>query len=237
MSLTSPLIDQDFSTDITTPIPLPKERRKSYAALTEIHVWLGPMRKVVLLSLLPALLLAGCNKRAANSQPEFAADIRMVTPFVTDRPTMDGKLYMSKGRLRVELGPMAFIYIVEQKRGWQMFPESKQYFDIGEKQVRTFLPHMTNGSPCQTAETPSACKMVGKENIDGRTATKWELVNQHGVRIYLWTDDQLEIAVRWHIENVTYDLTGIHEGSVPDSMFELPRGYAKTDMFNPARVE
>ena len=193
------------------------------------------MPRVVLLFVLPVLLLAGCDKKSANSQPEFAADIHMVTPFRTDKPTTDGKLYMSKGRLRVELGPMAFVYIVDQKRGWQMFPESKEYFDIGEKQVSTFLLHMTNGSPCPAAELPSACKMVGKENIDGRSATKWELVNQHGVHLYLWTDDQLEVPVRWHIENVTYDLTGIHESSVPDSMFELPPGYAKTDKFNPAR--
>jgi hypothetical protein len=77
--------------------------------------------------------------------------------------------------------------------------------------------------------------MVGKENIGGRSATKWELVNQHGVHIYLWTDDKAEVAVRWHIENVTYDLTGIHEVAVPDSMFELPLGYVKSDMLNPAR--
>jgi hypothetical protein len=130
---------------------------------------------------------------------------------------------------------MAVVYIISQKKGWQMFPQLKQYLDIGEKQVSTYLPEMTNGSPCRASAAPSECKMVGKENINGRKATKWELVNQHGVHIYLWTDDQLKIAVRWHIENVTYDLTGIHEGSVPDSMFELPRGYAKTDMFNPAR--
>lgn len=77
--------------------------------------------------------------------------------------------------------------------------------------------------------------MVGKENVGGRLATKWELVNQHGVHVYLWTDDKLEVAVRWHIENVTYDLTGIREGAVTDNMFELPPGYAKSDMLNPAR--
>ena len=159
----------------------------------------------------------------------------MVTPFVTDMPTRDGKLYMSKGRLRVELGPVTDVYIVEQKKGWRMFPESKQYFDIGEKDVSTYLPHMTDGSPCPTAELPSACKMVGKETIEGRSATKWEGVNQHGVRVYLWTDDKLEVAVRWHIENVTYDLTGIHEGAFPDCTFELPPGYVKNDWFKPTR--
>jgi hypothetical protein len=193
------------------------------------------MRKVVLLLVFPALLLPGCYKKPVNSQSEFSADIQMITPFATERPTRDGKLYMSKGRLRVDLGSMVDVYIVEQKKGWRMFPELKQYFDIGEKQVSTYLPHMTNGSPCPASERPAECKMVGKENVGGRSATKWELVNQHGVHIYLWTDDKLEVAVRWHIENVTYDLTGIHEGAVPDDMFELPPGYAKNDMLNPAR--
>jgi hypothetical protein len=159
----------------------------------------------------------------------------MVTPSLTDRPTKDGKLYMSKGRLRVDLGPMTDVFIIEQKKGWRMFPESKLYFDIGAKQVSMYLPHMTKGSPCPTAELPSACKMAGRENIGGRSATEWELVNQHGVRVYLWTDDKLEVAVRWRIENATYDLTGIHEATVPDSMFEIPRGYTKADMFSPAR--
>ena len=192
------------------------------------------MRKVILLFVLAAIPLAGCNRKSAQSQPEFAADIRMVTP-PNINGKMDGKLYMSKGRLRVELGPMAFVYIVEQKRGWQMFPASKQYFDIGEKQVSTFLPPMTNGSPCPASDHPLECKMVGKENIEGRSATKWELVNQHGVRVYLWTDDKLGIAVKWHIEDVTYDLTGIHEGAVPANMFELPLNTPKNEMFNPAR--
>ena len=193
------------------------------------------MRRVVLLFVFPALLLSGCTKKSANSQSEFSADIRIITPFATEKPTTDGKLYMSKGRLRVDLGPMVDVYMVEQKKGWRMFPELKQYFDIREKQVSTYLPTMSDGSPCPASERPSECRIVGKEKIEGRSATKWELVNQHGVHIYLWTDDKLGIAVRWHIENVTYDLTGIHEGAVPDSMFELPPGYAKTDMLNPAR--
>jgi hypothetical protein len=193
------------------------------------------MRKVVLLLVLPALLLPGCNKKPVDSQPAFSADIRMITPFAIERPTRDGKVYMSNGRLRVDLGSMVDVYIVEQKKGWRMFPELKQYFDIGEKQVSTYLPHMTNGSPCPASERPSECKIVGKENIGGRSATEWELVNQHSVHVYLWTDDKLEVAVRWHIENVTYDLTGIREGVVPGNMFELPSGYAKNDMLNPAR--
>jgi len=70
---------------------------------------------------------------------------------------------------------MVDVYIVEQKKGWRMFPELKKYCDIGEKQVSTFVPRMTNGS---RPERPSEGKMIGKENIDGRMATKCELVDR-----------------------------------------------------------
>ena len=184
------------------------------------------MRKVGFLLLFLTPVFGGCTRKRDNSEREFTAKIRMVTPF-TQPSVQTGKLYMSKGRLRVELGPMAIVYIVNQRRGWEMFPEGKEYFDIGEKQVSTYLPHLTNGSPCPNVELPPACKMLAKEDIQGRWSTKWELVNQHAERIYLWTDDQLGIAARWHIENVTYDLTEIHEGGVADNMFELPAGYTK----------
>jgi hypothetical protein len=186
------------------------------------------MRKArLLLLLLPCLLsFAGCNRKNGNSQREFTGDIRMVTPF-TQPSVHTGKLYMKKGRLRVELSPMVIVYIVNQQKGWEMFPEGMQYLDIGEKQVSTYLPPMTNGSPCANSAMPPACKMVAKENIEGRPATKWEMVNQHAEPIYLWTDDKLEIAVRWHIENVTYELTAIHQGEFSNKMFELPTGYTK----------
>jgi hypothetical protein len=92
----------------------------------------------------------------------------MITPWMTDTPITEGKLYLSKGRLRVDLGPMVDVYIVEKKKGWRMFPELREYGDIGEQQVSTFLWHMTNGSPCPAAEFPAACKMAGKESIDGQ---------------------------------------------------------------------
>jgi len=127
---------------------------------------------------------------------------------------------------------MSDIYSVEQKKGWRVFTSLKQYSNIGEKQVSTYLPHMTNGSPCPNAELPSACEMVGKENVDERAATKWELTNQHGEHVYLWTDDRFEIAVRWQIENVTYELKHIHESGMPDSMLEVPAGHTHSAAFD-----
>lgn len=93
--------------------------------------------KVILPFVLSALLLFGCNRKSASARSDFSANIQIVTPFTPEKPATDGKLYMSKGRLRVDLGPMVDVYIVQQKNGWRMFPQLKQYFDIGEKQVST----------------------------------------------------------------------------------------------------
>lgn len=122
---------------------------------------------------------------------------------------------------------MVTVYIVDQKKGWEMFSQSKQYVVIGEKQVSTYLPALTDGSPCPNSLRPTQCKMLAKENVRGRQATKWLLVNQHGEPVHLWTDDQLGIALRWEIENVTYEVSGVHETNVADNMFELPGGYAQ----------
>src|SRR5580698_3318709 len=109
------------------------------------------MRVLILAAILLPALATGCNKKtAAAAQPAFTADVRVVTPF-TQPPVRTGKLYMSKGKLRVELGPMTDVYLVDQKRGWRMFPDSRSYVGIGEAQVSTYLPRMTNGSPCPAA--------------------------------------------------------------------------------------
>jgi hypothetical protein len=77
--------------------------------------------------------------------------------------------------------------------------------------------------------------MLAKENVDGRTATKWESMNQHGERVLLWTDDRLELALRLEIENVTYELKNIHEAHLLDSMFELPADYTHNAEFDYGR--
>lgn len=182
------------------------------------------MRRVKILILLIVLPFGGCNKRRSAANAAFTGDVRIVAPFA--QPSVNnGHIFLSNGRLRVELGPMVLVYIVKQGKGWEMFPQLKQYVEIGEKQISTYLPSLTNGSPCLNSERPAQCKMLRRESVSGRQATKWLLVNQHSVPVYLWTDDQIGIALRWQIENVTYEVSGIREGSVADKAFELPAGY------------
>ncbi len=181
--------------------------------------------RTLTLFILTAIATTACNKKSADRGSDFTADVRIVTPFAG---TMDGKLYLSRRRLRVDLGSMSDVYDANQEKGWRILKGSKQYMNIGWKDVSTYMPPMTNGSPCSRSEQPSTCKMIGKETINGRPASKWELLNQHGERVYLWTDDEAQIAVRWQIENVTYAATDIRATAVPDGLFELPSGYTLT---------
>jgi hypothetical protein len=177
------------------------------------------MRTITLLVL---IVTTACNKKSADQSSGFTANVRVVSPFAG---TMDGKLYLSKRHLRVDLGSMSDVYDANQEKGWRILRDSKQYMNIGWKDVSTYMPPMTNGSPCSRSEQPATCKMVGKETINDRPATKWELLNHHGERVYLWTDDEAEIAVRWQIENVTYEATDVGAAAVPDGLFVLPSGY------------
>ena len=179
------------------------------------------MRTLTLLALI-AVLTTACNKKSSAQGSGFTANVRIVTPFAG---TLNGKLYLSKRRLRVDLGQMSDVYDANQEKGWRILTDSKQYMNIGWKDVSTYMPPMTNGSPCSRSEQPSACKMVAKETINSRPTTKWELLNQHGEHVYLWTDDEAEIAVRWQIETVTYEATDVRAVAVPEGLFELPAGY------------
>ena len=181
------------------------------------------MRTLSLLTLI-VIVTTACTKRSSVQGSGFAANVRIVTP---SAGTVNGKLYLSKRRLRVDLGPISEVFDANQGKGWRTLEDSKQYTNIGWKDVSTYMPPMTNGSPCSRAEQPSACRMVGKETIHGRPTTKWEFSNHDGKHFYLETDDEAEIAVRWQVQNVTYEATDLRAAVVPESLFELPSDYTR----------
>jgi len=181
------------------------------------------MRTLALLTLV-VIVTTACHRKSSVQGSGFTANVRIVTP---SAGTVNGKLYLSKRRLRVDLGPISEVFDANQGKGWRTLEDSKQYINIGWKDVSTYMPPMTNGSPCSRAEQPSACKMIGREMIDGRPTTKWELWNQHGDHFYLQTDDEAEIAVRWQVQNVTYQATDVRAAAVPESLFDLPSDYTR----------
>ena len=180
------------------------------------------MRTIACVLLCACLFTISGTSRAADPRSDLTADIHIKTPFAGN---IDGKIYVKNDHLRVDAGEV-MVFDVVRGNGWAFFPETTRYWDIEWNDVSTFLPHRTNGSPCAYSDNPSSCKADGKEKIEGRSATKWELVNKAGRQVYLWSDDETGIALRWQIETVTYAVDNIKSATLPDSLFELPPDYS-----------
>jgi hypothetical protein len=110
-------------------------------------------------------------------------------------------------------------------------PGTHTYIDLADKDLSTYAPEMTNGSICPHANLPSDCKLVSKEEMNGRMARKWDLLNPLGIHVYFWTDDTLEIALRCDIGKAVYDVTNLREAPVERAVFELPSGYNRVEKF------
>ena len=143
---------------------------------------------------------------------------------------MSGKLYLRGKHLRVDWGKIADVFDVRQRKGLRIIPSADAYQELGDKDLSTYAPQMTNGSLCPHAEVPSACKLLGTEVIDGRIAKKWDVYNPKGFHVYYWTDQQLEITLRMNFaDHTTYDVKNLRASPVVGSMFELPAGYQKME--------
>jgi hypothetical protein len=185
-----------------------------------------PQRKLVLLPLL--LLLIGCNRNAGHATDSVTADVIMDARVATGN-RLTGKLYLSNGRLRVDWGVFADVFDLKKRTGWRILESSKTYMDLADKDLSTFAPEMTNGALCPHTQVPSACKLVGKEEVNGRVSNKWDVWNPRGFHVYYWTDDKLAITLRCEIGETTYEAKNLRNAPLRDAIFELPAGYERAD--------
>ena len=156
----------------------------------------------------------------------FTADVAM-DAHIPGAPRLTGRLYLSNHRLRIDWGPFTDVFDLNKRAGWRVLAETKTYMDLADKDLSTYAPEMTNGSLCPHTQVPSACKLVGQEEVDGRMANKWDVWNPRGFHVYFWTDKKLAITLRSEIGGAIYQVKNLREGTVADTMFELPAGYTK----------
>lgn len=184
------------------------------------------MRPCLALIAIFAVAVLGCHRQKTRS---FTADISTAST-VPGMPGLSGKLHMSGNHLRADWGQFADVFDIQQRTGWRVIPAAHGYQELGTKDLSTYAPEMTNGSPCPNAQVPSACKLVGSEVMDGRTARKWDVYSPNRYHVYFWTDAALNITLRMAIgDAASYEVKNLRHDSVPDSMFELPAGYQKLD--------
>lgn len=77
----------------------------------------------------------------------------------------------------------------------------------------------------------SGCKNLGTENVNGRTATKWQATNDRGQTGYFWLDPELHYMIKADTADGDHmNLENIKVGNQPASLFEPPAGYRVMNM-------
>jgi hypothetical protein len=140
-----------------------------------------------------------------------------------------GKLYLRNGRLRIDWGEFADVFDLNKRTGWRILPYFKAYKELGDKDMSTYAPKLMNGSLCPYAQVPSACKLVGKEKVNGRITKKWDLWNPKGFHVYVWMDDTLPVSIRCDIGETRYEVKNLRKLAFSDGLFEIPAGYQRVD--------
>ena len=191
-------------------------------AIMHLHV----RETLVLLPVL--LLLAGCNRNNIHAGDSVTADVTTDASAALGSK-LTGKLYLSNGRLRIDWGEFADVFDLAKRTGWRIPAFSKVYVNLSDKDLSTYAPQITNGSLCPYAQVPSMCKLVGRQEVNGRIANKWDVWNPRGFHVYFWTDDALPITLRCDIGETRYEVKNLRKATLNSSMFELPAGYERVE--------
>jgi hypothetical protein len=184
-------------------------------------------RRVVLVLLAAILAISVFACRAKTTS--YTADVTSGMPSAGLQP-MSGKLDVNTRHLRIDWGFFADVFDLRERKGWRVSSKTRTYQELGSKDLSTFAPEMANGSLCPHTQLPSQCKLVGTEIIDGRNSKKWDVYNPNGYHVYFWTDEDLGITLRMaYGETTVYQVRGLRQEPVSETVFQLPDGYEKID--------
>lgn len=154
---------------------------------------------------------------------EFSADM-FIQP--KDEEPLKGKIYVKGDKVRQEMTEEGEVQIMiirpDKKVTWMIIPEDKTYLEMPyQAEDKTFEEW--------TAEKESKAKLLGEETVSGLQSRKYESI-EDGEKTYFWISKKFPFPVKVEDAEVTMEYRNIKEGSVPDSLFELPSGYEKMTM-------
>ncbi|WP_275096021.1 hypothetical protein [Sedimenticola hydrogenitrophicus] len=112
------------------------------------------------------------GEAASPAAVEFSADTVQTDPQKRQRV---GRIYVGTSRIRSEMEqngqPVVNIIDTGQRITWVLYPQQRSYIEYRMETGETTAPE----SPC--AGIPGArCKRLGDEPVDGRPASKWQVM-------------------------------------------------------------
>jgi hypothetical protein len=205
---------------------------------------------IVLIAALTAAAQDFVPKAASTSgqKVEFSADIRMLDG--TGR-TQAVKLFVGNMQARLDRaatedetsGIGSLLIDFDHQFLFLLFPQSKMYMQIAGSNGTPFyrgawmFRPSSQDNPCGGWVSEAnqrgitlRCQRAGQDTVNGRPTLKWDATTPDGVHGSLWYDQNLNFIVkvlRTSKGGVQsgYELQNIMEGTQPQTLFELPKGY------------
>lgn len=154
---------------------------------------------------------------------EFSADIVMKPK---GEQEVTSKIHVKDKKIRHELTEEGEtqIIIFRPDKGviWTVIPDEKMYVESpmndSEKALEEWTP-----------EKEKKAKSLGEETVSGFPCKKFELV-EDGQKTTYWVTKKFPFPIKVQDEEATIEYRNIKEGSVADSIFDVPSGFEKMSM-------
>ena len=136
-----------------------------------------------------------------------------------------GKMYMKDGKERNEFPGGIIIRRPDKNVIWLLSPQSKSYTEMSMDSPKSdvqIMPH--------TAEhIKDQMKKIGTETVNGYECDKFEFKSPSGKAQHFWISQDLGVPLKMVSADGSFssELTDIKQGTLDDSLFELPPGYTK----------
>jgi len=213
-----------------------------------------------LITLSLALVLSGCGQKPSTptstsstpaaptatpeattdtaSQPAAIPTAELTADLITTRAGQEAavKLSMKGNKSRMEATKAGTtqiqIYRGDKSVAWDLDPAKKTYVEMPMPDAKPFLSGELGKSMAALGER----KLVGKETVNGYECDRYDFIYKDKSlgTMTQWISTKLGIQIKMEHKNPTtpglMELRNIKEGGVPDSVFDIPSGYTKTDM-------
>jgi len=170
-----------------------------------------------------AVVVAMCAAFAGIAAAyDFSADMIMKQ----EGKTMNGKMFLSGTKSRMEMQGAVTISRMDKKVTWMLMPDQKMYM---ESQLKP------GSVPVEKDSTQVDKVLAGKDTVDGKPATKYKVTfseTREKTTVYQWFLDANGLPVKTAALDGSWsqEFRNIKTGAQPANLFEVPAGYKKFSM-------
>ena len=146
---------------------------------------------------------------------------------------LKGKLYVKGTKVRQEITAgglkQATIFRPDKDLVWLVYPGRKSYMLV----TRRVISGMDDPAARARIKEMSTTKKLGKETVNGYLCTKTRYITRGPGSYTLteWYADKLKHVIKMEVKSGpqvnVIEYKNIKAGNVPDSLFELPKGYKR----------